>query len=52
MENLFDVVALGEILIDFTPVGYLSSNMRYLFLESKCGHTKTNSIHTYGLTMR
>lgn len=30
---------------------YFDENSNHLFLESKCGHTKINSIHTYGLTM-
>lgn len=31
---------------------YFNENSNHLFLESKCGNTKINSIHTYGMTMR
>ena len=36
MEKVFDVVALGELLIDFTPAGYSAANMR-LFEQNPGG---------------
>jgi len=37
--------------LSFSGNIYFSEKSNYLFLESKCGNTKFNCIHTYGLTM-